>query len=187
MSTFLHQAYDEATSTKQELQSVQFKVQIVSTPLPLSFSLIPPTCTCTCRLKVGSPWGIHMINFWIFMLILQLREVHESEMEKAYQLKAKIIEVRCVDTILGICCYYGVVWWFDHMRVSWGLCDSHGGQWVHSPCDKSFVRRYAPSLSVGRTCKMFPLNESIVWSLTTSDVCTQYGLVIVHVDTNTLV
>ena len=33
MSTFLHQAYDEALSTKQDLQSVQFKVQIVSTPL----------------------------------------------------------------------------------------------------------------------------------------------------------
>ena len=32
MSTFLHQAYDEAISTKQELQSVQFKVQIVSSP-----------------------------------------------------------------------------------------------------------------------------------------------------------
>ena len=30
MSTFLHQAYDEALSTKVELQSVQFKVQIVS-------------------------------------------------------------------------------------------------------------------------------------------------------------
>lgn len=49
VSTFLHQAYDSATSIKHEQQAVQFKVQI-------------------------------------------LRETHENEQEKAYQLKAQIIE-----------------------------------------------------------------------------------------------
>lgn len=49
VSTFLHQAYDSATSIKSEQQAVQFKVQI-------------------------------------------LRETHENEQEKAYQLKAQIIE-----------------------------------------------------------------------------------------------
>jgi hypothetical protein len=152
MSTFLHQAYDEATSTKQELQSVQFKVQIVSTPSPL----VPPSPlvhSVDWKLQFAE-WGtdtgvvpprmcIWKMNFWPFMFVPQLREVHESEMEKAYQLKAKIIEVhvRCIKKTQSM-----VVWWFDHMRVSWGSCDSHRGQWVRSPCDKSFVRWCAPSL-----------------------------------------
>lgn len=49
LTTFLHQAYDEASSLKSELQQVQFKVQI-------------------------------------------LRETHESEQQKAYELKAQVIE-----------------------------------------------------------------------------------------------
>ena len=88
MSTFLHQAYDEATSTKQELQAVQFKVQIVSSPLLL---------TCMWRFFFGCQ-GIMRIIFDLCVhhhihLLLQLRETHDSEKEKAYQLKAKIIEV----------------------------------------------------------------------------------------------
>lgn len=61
-----------------------------------------------CGTDLGDLWNV---SFWKFLFVLQLREVHESEMEKAYQLKAKIIEVQ--NSILEFCWAFIVKWYDD--------------------------------------------------------------------------
>ena len=100
------------------------------------------------------------------MFIPQLREVHESEMEKAYQLKAKIIEVQCININLGILshfvsfinnCRYGVflMVWYDDLIT----CASAEGHVILTGTNVCPLRVTSPLsagvhlLSVGRACK----------------------------------
>ena len=68
-------AYEEVCSLRPQIEGAQFKVQLV---------LICSVYLC-------------VINTCIFVIV-QLRETHESEQEKAYHLKAQVIEVTSINT-----------------------------------------------------------------------------------------